>query len=521
MVLPKLPIGLQDFRKIRENGFKYVDKTRYIYQLCQNPGAFFLSRPRRFGKSLTVSTLQELHLGSRELFEGLWIEDKWDWSRKHPVVRLSLEDLDFEKDGLTVALGRELDNITSAHGLNPIEGGINFKFHHLLTSLAHHSGRRVVVLIDDCDAAITHYLNTDIKAAQATRELLMAFYVVLKELDAHLELVLLTGENNFLKAGIFSGFNNLQDTSLHPAYATMLGYTQQELEENFAQEIEVAAEQNKLSREALLDKIRYWYNGYRFHINAEKVYNPVSVNLFFNTGEFENYWFATGTPTFLINLLKQHGLYDFKLTEQSQIEFDSFDLEDLRPYGLLYQTGYLTMVGRDEYGIYQLGYPNYEVENSMLAYLLEAFGGVPKGSGLVVALRLEKAFENDDLEQVMRILQGVFSGIPYPLHDAKAPERFFHAAIHLLFSYMGLRMRSEPCTSEGRADVAVETSQRVYILEFKLDQSAEVALEQIRQKRYHQAFWNLGKPVIAVGVQLSSKTRNIEAWKAETVADSL
>lgn len=516
MALQKLPIGLQDFRTIIEDGYKYIDKTRYIHQLVTSGKFFFLSRPRRFGKSITIATLQELYSGSRELFRGLWIEDKWDWDRIHPVVRISFTTIGYQSLGLKAALEQELRALAKTHGLALEQAGISPMFKELLTALARQQGK-VAVLIDEYDSPIINYLGRDMETAYQNREILKEFYTVLKDMDAYLELVFLTGVSKFSKVGIFSGLNNLQDISLHPAYATMLGYTQQELEDNFAAEIDATAAQLRLDREALLEKMRHWYNGYRFHINAEKVYNPVSVNLFFNTGEFENFWFATGTPTFLINLLKQQGLYDFKRTEQSQIEFDSFDLEDLRPYGLLYQTGYLTLLGRDEYGIYQLGYPNYEVENSMLAYLLEAFGGVPKGSGLVVALRLEKAFENDDLEQVMKILQGVFSGIPYPLHE-KTPERFFHAAIHLLFSYMGLRIRSEPFTAEGRADAAVETARRVYILEFKVDQSAETALAQIRRKRYHQAFWNLGKPVVAVGINFSAKTKNIEDWKAE-IAD--
>ncbi len=513
MALQKLPIGIQDFRTVIEDGYKYVDKTRYIHSLVTSGKFFFLSRPRRFGKSITIATLHELYSGSRELFQGLWIEDNWDWGKKHPVVRISFTAIGYQSLGLTAALEQELRALAKTHGLTLSQEGTSPMFKELLTNLANQQGK-VVVLIDEYDAPIINYLGKDIDLAYQSRETLKEFYSVLKDMDAHLELVFLTGVSKFSKVGIFSGLNNLQDISMHPAFATMLGYTQQELEANFAEEIAAAAVHLQLDRGELLEKMRYWYNGYRFEENSASVYNPVSCNLFFDRNKFENFWFATGTPTFLINLLKQQGLYDFKLNEQSQISFDSFDLEDLRPHGLLYQTGYLTILGRDEYGIYQLGYPNYEVENSMLAYLLEAFGGVPKGSGLVIALRLEKAFENDDLEQVVHILRGMFSGVPFQLYE-KTPERFYHAALHLLFSYMGLRVHSEVCTAEGRADAVVETSKRVYVLEFKLDQSAEAALEQIRRKRYHQAFWNLGKPVVGVGVNFSSQTKNIEAWTAE------
>ena len=515
MALQKLPIGIQDFRTIIEDGYKYVDKTRFIHQLVTNGKFFFLSRPRRFGKSITIATLQELYSGSRELFKGLWIEDKWDWNKRHPVIRISFTSIGHYTLGLPAALEQELRTQAQKMGFTLSKVGIGPMFEELIELTAREA--KAVILIDEYDAPIIHYLGKEIETAYQNREILKEFYTVLKDKDALVEFVFLTGVSKFSKVGIFSGLNNLQDISLHPAFANMLGYTQQELEGNFAEEITAAAEQMRLSREELLAKMKYWYNGYRFEECADSVYTPVSCHSFFSQNKFENFWFATGTPTFLINLLKQQGLYDFKLTEQSQLEFDSFDLEDLRPYGLLYQTGYLTIIDRDEAGIYQLGYPNYEVENSMLAYLLDAFGGVPKGSGLVVALRLERAFESGDLEQVMRILTGMFSGLPYQLYE-KTPERFYHASLHLLFSYMGLRVRSEVCTIEGRADAVVETSSKVYVLEFKLDQSAEAALEQIRKKRYHQAFWNLGKPVVGIGVNFSSTTRNMEEWKAEEMA---
>jgi len=268
-----------------------------------------------------------------------------------------------------------------------------------------------------------------------------------------------------------------------------------------------------LSRAALLNEMKAWYNGYRFHHLGQKVYNPVSVNLFFDRKEFENFWFATGTPTFLINLLKKEGIFQLKAADQTVLDFDSFDLEDIRPYGLLYQTGYLTIQSRDEYGQYTLDYPNREVKNAMVAYLMEAFGGVSKGTGISMAIQMEKAFIADDVDAVMRTLQTIFADIPYHLYE-KHPEKFFHAAIHLLFTYMGIRIRSEVCTADGRADSMVETPTRVYILEYKLDQSPEAALEQIRQKKYYRAAWTLSKPVVGVGVNFSSKTKHIEGWAA-------
>ncbi len=510
MAIQKIPIGIQDFRKIRENDFLYVDKTPYIQKLTSQPGAYFLSRPRRFGKSITIATLQELYSGSRELFKGLWIEDKWDWGRKHPVIRISFKDINFEQRGLESPLAERIEEIAAQYGiaLNRLEA--RDRFRELIAALS--ATAKVVVLIDEYDAPITHYLGQNLPLAIENRDFLRGFYSVLKEADHLLEFVFLTGVSKFSKVGIFSGLNNLQDISFHPEYATMLGYSQEELEANFEEHIRAVAKKMGLGREEFMAQLRHWYNGYRFEENAPTVYNPVSLNSFFSVGKFENFWFETGTPSFLINLLREQGLYAFDLEPKSQIEFGSFELDNLHPYGLLYQTGYLTIRYRDEYGLYHLDYPNHEVRNSMLAYLLDAFGGVRRGGGIVLAIQMEQAFMAHDIAKVIRILQGMFKGLPYQLRE-KQPERFYHAAVHLIFAYMGLRVHSEVCTSDGRADAVVETPEKVYVLEFKLDQGADVALTQIREKRYHEAFWKLGKPLVGVGVSFSSATGNIVEWE--------
>lgn len=508
----KLPLGLQDFRGIIEGGYKYIDKTKYVYQLCSSGKYYFLSRPRRFGKSINLAVLQELYLGSQELFEGLWIADKWDWNRKHPVIRISFSALGFQENGLQASLSFALDKLIHDHQLSPIQGNISNKFAYLIEKLARNN--KVVVLIDEYDAPIIHYLGKAIDKAYENRELLKSFYTILKDLDAYLELVFITGVSKFSKMGIFSGMNNLTDLSMHPQYATMLGYTQQELEDNFAEELEATATQLQLSKAELLDQLRWWYNGYRFHPDAHRVYNPVSVNNFFNRKEFKNFWFETGTPTFLINLLKQEGIYNFTNDPQPEQSFDTFELENLNVYGLLYQTGYLTIKSRNPFGLYELDYPNHEVERAMNGYLFEAFSGLRHSEGLPLVFKIETLLRNQQLEQVMQILQGMFKDIPYQLHE-HYPEKFFHAAIHLLFTYMGLSVHSEVCMADGRADAVVETPTHIYLFEFKLDQSADVALNQIRQKQYYQAFWKKGKPVLGGGVNFSSQTKNIEDWKLE------
>jgi len=510
----KLPLGLQDFRGIIEGGYKYIDKTRYLHQMASSGKYFFLSRPRRFGKSITIATLHELYNGGRELFDGLWIQDKWDWSRKNPVLRISFTAISFQSIGLRDAIEQELRQIATGKNIVLQTRGVGAQFRELITQLS--ANGKVVVLVDEYDAPIIHYLGTDIERAKENREILKELYSVLKDSDPMLELAFLTGVSKFSKTGIFSGLNNLTDLTMHSEYATMLGYTQAELEHNFLDEIEATAEAMNITREDLLEKMRAWYNGYRFHYQSEKVYNPVSVNLFFNRKEFENFWFATGTPTFLINLLKKEGIYELHFPPLNPSGFETFELDRLKVEAILFQTGYLTIQSRDADGLIQLDYPNKEVRDSMLEHLIEGFTGVHVERSASLVIRLRNAFIANDIEQAMNILQSVFAGIPYSLYE-KHPERFFHAAIHLLFTYMGIRIHSEVCTADGRVDSMVETPTHVYILEYKLDKTPQTALEQIRRKKYYRSAWETGKPVVGVGVNFSSATKNIEGWTAETL----
>jgi len=508
----KLPLGLQDFRGIIEDGYKYIDKTRFIHAIVTSGKYFFLSRPRRFGKSVTISTLKEIYSGSKSLFKGLWIEDKWDWNKKNPILHITLTGSGFVETGLEKALHYILDRLIRDHELPPVHGGVSSRFDQIIYFLSKKG--KVVVLVDEYDAPIIHYLAIDLVKAYENRDLLKEFYTVLKTNEALLELVFLTGVSKFSKTGIFSGLNNLVDLSMHPAYATMLGYTQEELEINFSEEIEVAKDVLKLSREDLLEKLRVWYNWYRFEEMAEKVYNPVSINNFFDRNKFENFWFTTGTPTFLVNLLRKEGLFDLNLPAINPGGFESFELDRLKPEAILFQTGYLTIQQVNEDGLVQLAYPNKEVRDSMLEVLIEGFLNVDVERSANLVIRIRNAFRENNIDQVMHILQSVFANIPYVL-NAKYSENFFHAAIHLLFSYLGIRIHSEVCTAEGRIDSMVETDTHVFILEFKVDKSPEVALAQIQQKKYYQGMWLLGKPVIGIGVQFSSKTRNITHWSVQ------
>lgn len=515
MARQRLPIGLQDFRTIIEEDYKYIDKTRYIHKMVTSGKYFFLSRPRRFGKSITIATLQELFLGSKELFKGLWIEDKWDWDMRHPVIRFSLRDVNFEQLGLEKALFDRIEELSKKMNVPVTKTTARDQFREMIQILG--QKQKAVVLIDEYDAPIIHYLGKDLRKAEDNRELLKGFFSVLKELDALIELVFLTGVSKFSKVGIFSGLNNLRDLTMDAQYATMLGYTQEELESNFVEEIESAAEKLKLSRAELLEQLRLWYNGYRFEEDAVRVYNPISTNLFFEQQKFLNFWFATGTPTFLVNILKAEGVFDLHFPATSLSGFESFELDQIKPVALLFQTGYLTIQSKDEDGLVSLDYPNKEVRDSMLEVLIEGFVGVDAELSAALIIKIRNAFRANDLERVIQVLQEVFKKLPYFLHE-HYPEKFFHAAIHLLFSYLGIRIHSEVCTSDGRIDSLVETDTHIYIMEYKLNQNAQAALEQIKQKRYYQAYWNVGKPVVGVGVNFSSESKNIEGWEAERLA---
>jgi hypothetical protein len=513
-MVKSLPLGIQSFRKIRESDLIYVDKTKSIFDLVRTPSNYFISRPRRFGKSITLTLIQELFSGSKDLFSGLWIEPHWDWSKVLPVIHFSFKDINFEQLGLEASLLLRIQELAEELGIFTKANTARDQFRLLIKELG--KTQKVVILIYENDAPITHFLGKDLKKAYENRDLLRGFYSVIKEMDAFIELAFIAGVTKFSKVGIFSGMNNLTDLTMHPAFATMLGYTQAEVESYFEDHLLILEQTLQLTRNELLKKMRWWYNGYRFDERAETVYNPISINSFMSFKKFKNFWFETGTPLFLIEMLKENGLYQFELSPQIEENFDGFDLESITPLGLLYQTGYLTIKNRNEYGLYELGYPNHEVENSMTGHLFEAFSGLRKGEGAPLVYHLEQYLRQQQLDKVIKVLQGLFKSIPYQLHE-KYPEKFFHAAIHLLFSYMGMSVYSEVPGSDSRMDALVETDQNIFIFEFKLDESADAALDQIRKKNYYQAFWHKSKPVIGIGINLSSQLRNIEGWKSEEV----
>ena len=342
--MKKLPIGLQDFARLREEDYLYVDKTELLYQLATGGVYYFLSRPRRFGKSLLVSTLAELFQGNQALFEGLWIHDRWDWSKTYPVLDFRFNKSSYKISGLETFLYEELADRAKTYGIILEKSSYPAQLEELIIGLSRQHGQ-VVVLIDEYDKPILDYLH-DVEQAKAHREVLKNFYSVLKPLDPHLRFVLLTGVSKFSRVSIFSELNNLLDLTIYSDYATLLGYTQEELEHYFAERIDQLAPQFG-GRADLLNQIKQWYNGYSWDAK-HFVYNPFSILNFFAKKSFENFWFETGTPTFLIKLLNRERQYDLEDVQARPLVFSSFELERIQPLALLFQTGYVTIKAVDK-----------------------------------------------------------------------------------------------------------------------------------------------------------------------------
>jgi hypothetical protein len=498
----KYPIGIQDFAEIRKGGYVYVDKTPHIHRVLDGGKYFFLSRPRRFGKSLLLSTMHELYSGSRELFKGLWIEDQWDWeAQQRPVVWLKFATFQYRnnplKDAIYAGLAMEAERLGVS--LLPADA-LAHPLEHLLKAVNARYGKKAVLLIDEYDKPIIDFLD-DIPRAEANRDTLKWLYSILKDSDPLLEKVFLTGVSAFSKVSIFSDLNNLKDLTLHPDAFTLTGITQQEVDEAFAVPMQ------KHDREAVKD----WYNGYSW--GGERVYNPFSLLNFLDSEQYRNFWHLTGTPTFLVKEIRKAGLYDLSDTVQAAMDLVSFDLNNLNLLAVLFQTGYLTITTYEpEDFAYSLGYPNKEVRFSLEQLLLNEYLQDPLRGGLPRILTLRNALRRKDIDAVMGIFNATFAGIPARLRQ-KENEHFFHALIHLTFSLLGAYIQSEVNTAHGRCDALVETADHIYVFEFKLDKPAAEAIQQIRDRNYLAPYADSPKEKIAVGVHFSKKKKEVADWE--------
>jgi hypothetical protein len=520
--LKLLPIGVQTFLKMRSNPYVYVDKTEHAYRLAITEGMYFLSRPRRFGKSLMVSTLRELFEGNRILFKGLWIEDKWDWSQKSPVIHLSFAAMPYQGLGLVEALNAELEAYAKQYKISYAKDDYKFRFKSLIEQLYHAYGK-VVILIDEYDKPIIDYLEKeDLPQAKMNQKIMKTFYSVLKDSEAFIKFLFITGVSKFSQVSIFSDLNHLTDLTLRSDFSTITGYTQEELESNFEDHIEAVRLQQNMGRDEFLNTMKEWYNGFSWD-GIHTLYNPFGTLNFFAEKTFKNFWFSTATPTFLINLIRENGVFNFEKQWVTYLSIQRYDLENLFLVPLLFQTGYLTVKEVDiKNGNMLLDYPNREVRDGMYQFLIDDLTRKqPQNNAGITIQNLSKAFNTNDLNSVQLIINSLFADLPAPLYEPKnldkrkeleLSERFFHSVIHLVFKYLGVFINSEVYTSFGRADSVVITATHIYVFEFKYNRSGKAAFSQIEKKNYADAYRATGKKLVGIGVNFSHITRRINGW---------
>jgi hypothetical protein len=504
------PVGIQEFPDFTTRNYIYVDKTQLIHQLLTTGSCYFFARPRRFGKSLLLSTIREIFMGNKQYFKDLWIEKEWDWSDTRPVLHLSLASASYEESGLKEHLYLILSESAEKYQITLKSKGYVAQFKELLRKLHQTSGKKVVVLIDEYDKPLLDYLDEPRKMTEL-RKILGSFYSVLKDNQQDLHLIFLTGVSKFSKLSVFSELNHLDDISRNEQYAALAGYTQAELIHYFSGYLPPIAALHDMSIDTLLAEIKKYYNGYSWD-GKNFVYNPFSILNFFHNSRFGNYWAHTGTPTFLSLLAKKMAFYDLDDVVAREASFDSFDMLHLKPLPLLYQAGYMTIKSYDyKSNMYHLGYPNEEVKNSFFDYLISAYSHEAPSEISPLVYRMSEAFEKRDLQFVMDAVDTLFANIPSHLFDAES-ESYYHSLMHLLLHYMGTYVQSEVNTSKGRMDSVIETKQYIYILEFKFNKSVEAAFDQMIARNYAQKYRLRHKEIIGVGVNFSSATKQIQDW---------
>jgi len=514
--MKKLPIGLQSIEEIISGGYVYVDKTAFIHKLISEGKYYFVSRPRRFGKSLFVSTLKAVLKGDRKLFHGCKI-DSMDYSwGQHPIIHLDFSQIATHSlERLEDDLKDELLKIARFYG-KPLDPPISAQrgLIHLVEQLAQIN--KVVVLVDEYDKPIIDNLQR-LETAEANRDFLRNFFGTLKGLDPHLKFVFVTGVSKFSQVSLFSGFNNLHDLTIHPEYATMLGYTEGEIRSFLHDQLRRVADKRNQSDDQTVEEMRQWYNGYRFSADKEAVYNPHSTLNFLSTGKRQGYWFRTGTPSFLIEQMKQFPQSAVEFSGSLAGENELLDIRNLRKINLkalMWQTGYLTIQKYDpSTHLYHLDFPNREVREAFFHSLLQEFAELESSDFNPQALECKKELEKRDLAAFFVRINGCFAKIPYNLFK-DGNEGFYHAIFFSLLEAMGIKVRAEDKTNVGRIDLVCETSSTIYIFEFKMDRTAQEALQQIETKKYGEKYLQSGKEIMMVGANFSSKTRNISDWKS-------
>lgn len=501
----KYPIGLSSFSSIRRENYIYIDKTPQVLQLVNTGKYYFLSRPRRFGKSLLVSTIEELFCGNQNLFKGLWIHDNWDWSQTNPVIRFNFAAMGVNTLGLEAAIYRGLAENAERLGVSLPATSFDQQFIALIKKAAEKGS--VVILVDEYDKPLTDYLENTTQV-DMHRSMIKSFYSVLKEIDVYIRFVFVTGVSRFSRVSIFSDLNNLRDITFSNPFGTIAGITQYELEYYFQPEIDLLRQDNP----QILDNIRQSYNGYTWDVK-NKVYNPFSLLNFMADPVFRNYWFTTGTPTFLIDQLKARKLGDMDGVRAAANTLADFNTGNLDMVSLLFQTGYLTIrqeLIKDQ--LFVLGYPNREVRESLLDGLLNAYREPVTPDSLPLIYDLRLALTKGDVPAAIGTLNSLMGSIPYD-HWRSDTESIFNIVMVLTFRLAGVEMQTEVHSARGRCDVLVKTPEWLYVIELKLDGSASGALEQILSTGYLQPYENDSRKKLAVGISFSSADRQVAAYE--------
>lgn len=509
-----LTSSLYTFENMREGNYLYVDKTEFIWKLVRQPNSmFFFSRPRRFGKSLTLSTLKAIFQGKKELFKGLFIENQpYDW-KPYTVIHIDMGSISADTpEKLEYYLLNRILAIASDYHIEISSKYASIAFEELVKNL-HDQNGKVVILIDEYDKPILNNIENENLAD--LQKIMKGFYSVLKTCEPYERFVFITGVGKFLKVSIFSDLNNLVDISMSDDYADMCGYTEKELEDNFKTYIIDLASKHNIEYSDLLQKIKKWYDGYRFSEDCENVYNPVSFTKFIeNKGKFKNYWFETGSPSILIKLFKNENFDIGQVLNNTHREeiFSAFDPTEVSLIALMYQTGYLTIKDvkvLNERFRYSLGFPNFEVEESFYRYLLSNLNKNLKSDDSVLFNICGAVYENN-IDKMMSALNSFLSDIPYSIQIKN--EKYYQSIFFSIFKLIGIEIKTEVHTSDGRIDALIENKNNIYIFEFKLDKTSDEALEQILNKEYFQPYLHSGKKIMLIGANFDSEKRKLSDW---------
>jgi hypothetical protein len=511
--LKNMPIGVQDFEKLRNGDYLYVDKTALVYQLVTTGSYYFLSRPRRFGKSMLLSTLHAYFSGKKELFEGLAIEKlEKDWV-KYPVLHLDLNVGEYKtEDDLRNKLSANLNEWERLYGKVEYEKSLGTRFEGVIRRAYEKTGRRVVILVDEYDKPVLQTIGND-ELQETYRSVLKGFYGALKSMDRCIKFAFLTGVTKFGKVSVFSDLNNLFDISMSKAYVSICGITDKELDTVFVPYIQRLANELGNSYDEVREELRVKYDGYHFCEDSLGIYNPFSILCTFQSDKIRSYWFETGTPSYLVYLLKKHH---YNLEEMATAECDadvlnSVDSQSTNPIPVIYQSGYLTIKDYDpEFGLYQLGFPNKEVEDGFLKFLLPNYASIDNTQAAFFITNFVKEIRAGKVDDFFKRLSTLFADTPYEL--VKDLENHYQNVLFIVTKLMGFYVKAEYHTSEGRIDLVLQTNDYTYVMEFKLDGTAEEALAQINDKSYALPFAADNRKLIKVGVNFSSKTRNIDRW---------